>query len=65
VLEPNKPAKAFILKTEQGIKRFYSTPQIQMKKETGDFKQDVSDQSRDYCSLNPNSERCKKINKKL
>jgi hypothetical protein len=65
VLEPNKPAKAFILKTEQGNKKFYSTPQIQMKKETADFKQDVSDQSRDYCSLNPNSERCKKINKKL
>jgi hypothetical protein len=65
VLEPNKPAKAFILKTEQGNKTFYSTPQKHVKKETADFKQDLSDQSRDYCSLNPNSERCKKINKKL
>jgi hypothetical protein len=65
VLEPNKPAKAFILKTEQGNKKFYSTPQIQMKKETADFKQDLSDQSRDYCSLNPNLSKCKTINKKL
>jgi hypothetical protein len=65
VLEPRKAVKAYIQKTEQGIKRFYSTPQMQMKKETADFKQDLSDQSRDYCSLNPNSQRCKTINKKL
>jgi hypothetical protein len=65
VLEPNKPAKAFILKTEQGNKKFYTTPQIQIKKETSDFKQDLSDKSKDYCSLNPNSQRCKTINKKL
>ena len=65
VLEPNKPAKAFILKTEQGNKKFYTTPQIQMKKETGDFIQDIAGESKDYCSLNPNSERCKTINKKL
>jgi len=38
---------------------------MQMKKETQDFKQDLSDKSRDYCSLNPNSQRCKIINKKL
>jgi hypothetical protein len=65
VLEPRKAVKAYIQKTEQGIKRFYSTPQKQIKKETFDFKQDLSDKSKDYCSLNPNSERCKKINKKL
>jgi len=65
VLEPNKPAKAFILKTEQGNKKFYSTPQIQMKKETYDFKQDVSGKSQDFCSLNPNSQRCKGISKKI
>jgi len=65
VLEPNKPAKAFIQKTEQGNKKFYTTPQIQMKKETYDFKQDVSGMSQDFCSLNPNSQRCKGINKKI
>lgn len=65
ILEPNKPPKAYIQKTEQGNKTFYTTPQIQMKKETGDFKQDISGKSEDFCSLNPNSERCKTINKKL
>lgn len=65
VLEPNKPAKAFIQKTEQRIKRFYSTPQIQVKKETADFKQDITGKSQDFCSLNPNSQKCKSINKKL
>jgi hypothetical protein len=65
VLEPNKPAKAFIQKTEQGNKTFYTTPQTQMKKETADFIQDIAGESRDYCSLNPNSQRCKTINKKL
>jgi hypothetical protein len=65
VLEPNKPLKAFIQKTEQGNKTFYTTPQIQMKKETHDFKQDITGKSEDFCSLNPNSQRCTKINKKL
>jgi hypothetical protein len=66
ILEPKQTvAKAFIQKTEQGNKTFYTTPQIQVKKETSDFKQDLSDQSKDYCSLNPNSQRCKSINKKL
>jgi hypothetical protein len=65
VLEPNKPAKAFILKTEQGNKKFYSTPQIQMKKETADFKQDITGKSEDFCSLNPNLSKCKTINKKI
>jgi hypothetical protein len=66
VLEPTKTAvKAYIQKTQQGIKRFYSTPQIHVKKETSDFIQDIAGKSRDYCSLNPNSQRCKTINKKL
>lgn len=66
VLEPKQTAlKASILKTEKGNKTFYTTPQKQMKKETADFKQDLSDESKDYCSLNPNSQRCKNINKKL
>jgi hypothetical protein len=66
VLEPTKTtAKAYIQKTQQGNKTFYTTPQIQMKKETADFKQDLSDESKDYCSLNPNLSKCKTINKKL
>lgn len=65
VLEPRKAVKAYIQKTEQGIKRFYSTPQIHVKKETADFIQDIAGESKDYCSLNPNSQRCVKINKKL
>jgi hypothetical protein len=65
VLEPRKAVKAYIQKTEQGIKRFYNTPQKHVKKETADFIQDIAGESRDYCSLNPNSQRCKTINKKL
>jgi hypothetical protein len=65
VLESRQPAKAFIQKVEQGIKTFYTTPQIQMKKETYDFKQDVTGKSEDFCSLNPTSQKCKTINKKL
>jgi hypothetical protein len=66
VLQPQQKAlKAVITMTQQKNKTFYSSPQIQMKKETSDFKQDLSDKSRDYCSLNPNSQRCKNINKKL
>jgi len=66
VLEPGQKAmRSVITKTKQTIKTFYSSPQMQIKKETHDFKQDLSDQSRDYCSLNPNSQRCKIINKKL
>jgi hypothetical protein len=66
VLEPGQKAmRSVITKTQQTIKRFYSSPQMQMKKETADFKQDLSDKSRDYCSLNPNSQKCKTINKKL
>jgi hypothetical protein len=65
VLQSRQPAKAFIQKVEQGIKTFYTTPQIQMKKETADFKQDITGKSEDFCTLNPNSERCKTLNKKL
>jgi hypothetical protein len=65
VLEPRKAVKAYIQKTQQGNKTFYTTPQKQMKKETADFIQDIVGESRDYCSLNPNSQRCKTINKKL
>jgi len=67
ILEPKQTIKTFIQKTQQGIKTFYTTPQIQMKKETGDFKQDVTGKSEDFCSLNPNSQRCKfqTINKKM
>ena len=66
VLEPTKTAvKAYIQKTQQGIKRFYNTPQIHVKKQTQEFIQDIAGESKDYCSLNPNSQRCKTINKKL
>lgn len=65
VLEPKKVVKAYIQKTQQGIKRFYNTPQIHVKKQTQEFIQDISDKSKDYCTLNPNSQKCKTINKKL
>jgi len=65
ILEPKQTIKTFIQKTQQGNKTFYTTPQIQMKKETGDFKQDLSGKTGDFCSLNPNSQRCKTINKKI
>lgn len=66
VLEPGQKAmRSVITKTQQTIKRFYSSPQMHIKKQTAEFKQDLSDESKDYCSLNPNSQRCKTINKKL
>jgi hypothetical protein len=66
VLEPGQKAlRSVIVKTEQTIKRFYTSPQMHIKNRTTEFKQDLSDKSRDYCSLNPNSQRCKIINKKL
>jgi len=59
VLEPKQTAmKAFVVKTEQGNKTFYTTPQME-------FKQNILDESRDYCVNNPNSQKCKGINKKL
>lgn len=60
VLEPaQKAMKAVIVKTEQKNKTFYTSPQIQMKKETYDYKPN------DFCSNNPNSQKCRNINKKL
>jgi len=67
ILEPKQTVKTFIQKVEQGNKTFYTTPQLQFKKQTGDFKQDVTGKSEDFCSLNPSSQRCKfqTINKKI
>jgi hypothetical protein len=66
ILAPQQKAlRAVIVKTEQRIKTFYSSPQMQMKKETAEFKQDVTGKSEDFCTLNPNSQRCKPINKKM
>jgi len=66
VLEPEQKAmKAAIVMTQQKNKTFYSSPQMDTKKQTADFKQDAGDAPRDYCSLNPNSQKCKTINKKL
>ena len=66
ILEPKQTAmKTFIQKVEQGNKTFYTTPQLQFKKQTADFKQDITGKSEDFCTLNPNSERCKPINKKM
>jgi triacylglycerol esterase/lipase EstA (alpha/beta hydrolase family) len=66
ILEPKQTAiKTFIQKVEQGNKTFYTTPQMQFKKQTADFKQDLTGKSEDFCSLNPNSQRCKTINKKM
>jgi hypothetical protein len=65
ILEPKQTVKTFIQKVEQGNKTFYTTPQLQFKKQTGEFKQDISGKSEDFCTLNPNSQRCKPINKKM
>jgi hypothetical protein len=65
VLESRQPAKAFIQKVAQGNKTFYTTPQLHFKKQTAEFKQDLSGKSQDFCTLNPNSQRCKTINKKM
>jgi hypothetical protein len=66
VLAPQQKAlRAVIVKTEQRIKTFYSSPQMDTKKQTADFKQDVTGKSEDFCSLNPNSQKCKSINKKI
>lgn len=66
VLEPTQKAmKAHVVKTEQGNKTFYSSPQMYIKKQTAEFKQDISDKPNDFCSNNPNSKQCKSINKKI
>jgi len=66
VLQPQQKAlRAAITMTQQTIKRFYSSPQMDTKKQTAEFKQDLSEQSKDYCALNPNLSKCKTINKKI
>jgi hypothetical protein len=66
VLAPQQKAlRAVIVKTEQRIKTFYSSPQMDTKKQTADFKQDITGKTGDFCSLNPNSQKCKSINKKI
>lgn len=60
VLEPQQKAmKTYILKTQQGNKTYYTSPQTQIKKETYDYKPN------DFCSNNPNAQKCKAINKKI
>ena len=59
VLAPaQKAMKTAIVKTQQGNKKYYTSPQME-------FKQDVSDESKDYCANNPNSKQCKNISKKM
>lgn len=59
VLEPaQKAMKTAIVKTQQGNKKYYTSPQME-------FKQNINEPPRDYCSDNPNSQKCKKINKAL
>ena len=57
--------KAVVVMTQQKNKTFYTSPQMDTKKQTADFKQDLSDVDKDYCSLNPNSQKCKSISKKI
>lgn len=66
VIQPaQKAMKAVIVKTQQKNKTFYSSPQMDIKKQTKEFKQDLSDEQRDYCANNPNSKKCKAISKKM
>jgi hypothetical protein len=66
VLAPQQKAmRAVVVKTEQKNKIFYSSPQMDTKKQTAEFKQDISGKSEDFCSLNPNSRMCKIIDKKI
>ena len=59
VLEPaQKAMKTAIVKTQQGNKKYYTSPQME-------FKQDITGASNDFCSTNPNSKQCKGINKKM
>ena len=59
VLEPRQQAmKTAIVKTQQGNKKYYTSPQME-------FKQNIIEPPRDYCADNPNSQKCKKINKAL
>lgn len=66
VLQAKQIAPRAVLKmTQQGNKTFYTSPTAYIKKQTAEFKQDVSGMSQDFCSLNPTSQRCKGINKKI
>jgi hypothetical protein len=66
VLKAKQIAPRAVLKmTQQGNKTFYTSPTAYIKKQTAEFKQDVSGKSEDFCSLNPNSQRCKGISKKI
>jgi len=66
VLQAKQIAPRAVLKmTQQGNKTFYTSPTAYIKKQTAEFKQDVSGESQDFCTLNPNSKRCKGISKKI
>ena len=59
VIQPaQKALKAAIVMTQQKNKTFYSSPQME-------FKQNILDEPRDYCTDNPNSKKCKGISKKM
>jgi Tfp pilus assembly protein PilE len=66
VLKAEQIAPRAVMKmTQQGNKTFYTSPTAHIKKQTAMFKQDVSGKSQDFCTLNPNSQRCKGISKKI
>ena len=50
--------RSVITKTQKTIKRFYTSPQMDAKKQTAEFIEDD-------CLTNPNLSKCKTINKKL
>jgi hypothetical protein len=59
VLQPQQKAlRAAITMTQKTIKRFYTSPQMDLKKQTAEFIEDD-------CLTNPNLSKCKSINKKL
>jgi hypothetical protein len=59
VLKPQQKAlRAAITMTQKTIRRFYSSPQMDIKKQTAEF-------ITDDCLTNPNLSKCKTINKKL
>jgi hypothetical protein len=59
VLKPQQKAlRAAITMTQKTIRRFYTSPQMDIKKQTAEFIEDD-------CLTNPNLSKCKTINKKL
>jgi len=59
VLQPQQKAlRAAITMTQKTNKKFYSSPQMDVKKQTAEF-------ITDDCLTNPNLSKCKSINKKL